>query len=108
MSGRLGGEEFAFLMPGANAAEAGRVAERIRTQFADGARKVGACAVSATVSVGVATATTPAELSDLIGAADGALYRAKAEGRNRVTVIDCSAAPVADATVVPLRTRTAA
>lgn len=106
ISGRLGGEEFAFMMPGTNAADAAGVAERIRTQFAECARKVGGCAVNATVSVGIATATTPAELSDLIGAADGALYRAKAEGRNRVTVTDCSAvvpAGAAASTVVPLR-----
>lgn len=106
ISGRLGGEEFAFLMPGTNAADAARVAERIRIQFADGARKVDGCAVNATVSVGVATATTPAELTDLIGFADSALYRAKAEGRNRVSVIDGTAAAPAGAvnsTVVPLR-----
>jgi diguanylate cyclase (GGDEF)-like protein len=113
MSGRLGGEEFAFLMPGANAAEAGRVAERIRLQFAEAARDVGGHAVEATVSVGVATARMPAELSDLIGAADGALYRAKAEGRNRVTVVGCRAAEAAavedkGAVVVPIRTRSAA
>jgi diguanylate cyclase (GGDEF)-like protein len=112
VSGRLGGEEFAFLMPRTNAAEAGRIAERIRVQFADAARKVGGHAVNATVSVGVATATTPAQLSDLIAAADGALYRAKAEGRNRVTAVDC-AVPAAtlgsrDAVVVPIRARNAA
>jgi|tagenome__1003787_1003787.scaffolds.fasta_scaffold20738886_1 diguanylate cyclase (GGDEF)-like protein len=113
MSGRLGGEEFAFLMPGTNAAEAGRVAERIRLQFAEAARNVGGHAVEATVSVGVATARMPAELSDLIGAADGALYRAKAEGRNRVTVVGCRAAATAaledkSAVVVPILTRSAA
>ncbi len=112
MSGRLGGEEFAFLMPRTNAADGERIAERIRIQFAEAARKVGGHAVNATVSVGVATATTPAQLSDLIAAADGALYRAKAEGRNRVTAVDC-AAPAAtldprDAVVVPIRAPNAA
>ena len=110
MSGRLGGEEFAFLMPGTNAAEAERIAERIRVQFADAARKVGGLAVNATVSVGIATAVAPAQLADLIAVADGALYRAKAEGRNRVAVIDCGAAPRARANrrrrvVVPIRGR---
>ena len=112
MSGRLGGEEFAFLMPHTNAVEAQRMAERMRTQFAEAASKIGADAVNATVSVGVATATAPVQLSDLIEAADGALYRAKAAGRNRVTAVDCTA-PAAtteapDSVVVPIRARSAA
>ena len=112
MSGRLGGEEFAFLMPRTNAVEAQRVAERIRLQFAQAARKVGGNAVNATVSVGIATATAPAQLPDLIAAADGALYRAKAEGRNRVTAVDCAAneptPETRDSVVVPIRARSAA
>ena len=110
MSGRLGGEEFAFLMPGTNAAEAERIAERIRVQFAEAARKVGGLAVNATVSVGVATATAPAQLADLIAAADGALYRAKAEGRNRVCGGRLRGSPAEvpnkkPAVVVPIRSR---
>jgi diguanylate cyclase (GGDEF)-like protein len=113
MSGRLGGEEFAFLMPGTNANGAERIAERIRLQFGEAARKIGGLAVNATVSVGVATATMPADLTDLMGLADDALYRAKAEGRNRVAVVDCGATPAesvppAGAVVVPIRTRSAA
>jgi len=113
MSGRLGGEEFAFLMPGANAAEAERAAERIRSQFGEAARKVCGCAVNATVSIGVATAMAPAQLADLLGAADEALYRAKAEGRNRVSVVEFRAACAAAtepkaAVVVPIRGRSAA
>ena len=114
LSGRLGGEEFAFLMPGTGAADAGRIAERIRLRFAEAARAVGGQAVGATVSIGVATASGRAELSDLIAAADRALYRAKAEGRNRVTAIDCdaeeAAAPSAPegSVVVPIRSRSAA
>jgi diguanylate cyclase (GGDEF)-like protein len=112
MSGRLGGEEFAFLMRDTNAAEAERVAERIRAQFAEAARKVGELAVNATVSVGVATATAPAQLADLVGAADAALYRAKAEGRNRVCVVDCGSAAATHehptGAVVPIRRRNAA
>jgi diguanylate cyclase (GGDEF)-like protein len=112
MSGRLGGEEFAFLMPGTSALESERIAERIRVRFAEAARKVGGCAVNATVSVGVATTTAPAQLTDLVAAADSALYRAKAEGRNRVAMIDCGAADRSadadDPVVVPLRARSAA
>ena len=112
MSGRLGGEEFAFLMPGTNVTEAARLAERIRIRFAEAARKVDGIAVNATVSVGVATATGSAQLTDLIAAADGALYRAKAEGRNRVGIDSPAGQPVAiqpvSAIVVPLRGRNAA
>lgn len=113
MSGRLGGEEFAFLMPGANAIEAARIAERVRVLFAEAARKVEGLAVNATVSAGVAVATAPAQLADLIVAADGALYRAKAEGRNRVSVVDCGAGQTVaidpkGAVVVPIRGRNAA
>lgn len=99
LSGRLGGEEFAFLMPGTGVAEAQRVAERIRLRFCEAARSVGGEAVASTVSVGVATSSAPpAQLAELMAAADRALYRAKADGRNRVTVIDCDAnAAVCDA-----------
>jgi diguanylate cyclase (GGDEF)-like protein len=113
LSGRLGGEEFAFLMPGANAAEAARVAERIRLQFGEAAGNVASHRVDATVSIGVATATVPAQLPELIAAADRALYRAKAEGRDRVITIDCDAKLAAyfepaSLIVVPMPARSAA
>jgi diguanylate cyclase (GGDEF)-like protein len=92
LSGRLGGEEFAFLLPASGIADATRLADRIRLQFAEAARTVAGETVGSTVSVGVATSCDPAmHISELMVAADRALYRAKAEGRNRVTVIDCDA-----------------
>jgi diguanylate cyclase (GGDEF)-like protein len=117
LSGRLGGEEFAFLMPGTNAADAARLAERIRLRFFDAARTVGGETVASTVSIGVATTSAAApRLADLMAAADRALYRAKADGRNRVTVIDCdvtdeaapSIAPDAPVVHLPVRSRSAA
>lgn len=90
LSGRLGGEEFAILMPNTHAADAARVAERIRVRFSEAARTIGGEAVASTVSVGIATTSVAApQLAALMATADGALYRAKAEGRNRITVVEC-------------------
>ena len=89
LSGRLGGEEFAILMPNTSGPDGERVAERIRTRFAEAAQSINGHPIGATVSVGVATVRAPAELSDLMVAADRALYLAKAEGRDRIALIDC-------------------
>lgn len=77
--GRLGGEEFALLLPGADRTAAAAVAERVRRAVADGP-----CAgVAVTVSLGVAVAPEDgAGPLQLLAAADAALYAAKR--RNRV------------------------
>jgi diguanylate cyclase (GGDEF)-like protein len=81
--GRLGGEEFACRLPQVSMAEALRVAERLRGDFA--ARRLPGLETSPTVSVGVAMASDADwNLSALLATADRALYRAKSEGRNRV------------------------
>jgi diguanylate cyclase (GGDEF)-like protein len=83
--GRIGGEEFASLLPHTTLDEGLAVAERIRSNFEAAALAVGANTLAATVSVGVAMSIDPSRnLADLIEAADRALYRAKANGRNRV------------------------
>ena len=83
--GRLGGEEFAVLLPGLEEPAAVKRAETIRTAFEAAVHVVDNQTALATVSVGVATASagisTP---STLYAAADRALYRAKQTGRNRV------------------------
>jgi diguanylate cyclase (GGDEF)-like protein len=83
---RLGGEEFAILLPGATPALAQGIAERICDQVAklavlDGTgRQFGF-----TVSIGLAArADADARPEDLLARADAALYRAKRAGRNRV------------------------
>jgi diguanylate cyclase (GGDEF)-like protein len=85
---RIGGEEFACLLPGASVQNAAAVAERVRAAFEGHRIRNGSQVTNSTVSVGIAVAK-PAEyrsvdLQSLLGAADRALYRAKAAGRNRV------------------------
>lgn len=86
IAGRLGGEEFAAMLSGADEAAAKCVAERIREKFAAAGEKIEGETVEVTVSVGVACcrAGEAADLERLAETADEALYRAKAYGRNRV------------------------
>jgi diguanylate cyclase (GGDEF)-like protein len=81
--GRLGGEEFGYLLTDASMAHALHTAERLRRDFA--AISFPHLPVNPTVSVGVAMASEAGRnLSMLLALADRALYRAKADGRNRV------------------------
>jgi diguanylate cyclase (GGDEF)-like protein len=80
--GRLGGEEFVALLP-TTLAEAGAAAERVRNAFANAAAQPGKHG-AATVSIGIACGSATAEIDALLARADAALYRAKANGRNRV------------------------
>lgn len=81
--GRLGGEEFAWLLLNTSTAEALQAAERVRREFA--AMRFPNLETKATVSVGVAMASDAGRnLQALLARADLALYRAKAEGRDRV------------------------
>lgn len=84
VAGRIGGEEFAMVMPGAGSEAAMALVERIRAAFAEEAKWVDGQGVKATLSAGVAVAEPRATLDDVIEAADRALYSAKARGRNRV------------------------
>lgn len=82
---RYGGEEFAIILPGVNPHEAAKMAERIRSVVENHHLSDGGHTQRVTVSIGIA-ASGPhiATVNDLISAADRALYRAKAGGRNRV------------------------
>ena len=83
--GRMGGEEFACLLPGASAANALQVAERIRASFEGRRVNVGNHVSTSTVSIGIAMADNiGSDLVSVLAAADRALYQAKAKGRNRV------------------------
>jgi diguanylate cyclase (GGDEF)-like protein len=82
--GRLGGEEFAVLLPETSLSRAKIVAERIRKRISALAMKAHKVQFQITASVGIAEALVSMPGMDaLVVAADQALYRAKAQGRNR-------------------------
>jgi diguanylate cyclase (GGDEF)-like protein len=98
--GRIGGEEFAALFPVGDLGEAYAVADRVRRNFAAAAQRFVNGDLEPTVSVGVTVAVNPpaeaarntndgskdamTSMDLLLEVADRALYRAKANGRNRV------------------------
>jgi diguanylate cyclase (GGDEF)-like protein len=83
--GRMGGEEFAVVLPGSSIEAAFVRAERIGATFAENCRFVGERQINATVSGGVSMGVRGEQtLSVLLEYSDAALYRAKAEGRNRI------------------------
>jgi diguanylate cyclase (GGDEF)-like protein len=83
--GRLGGEEFAILLPAIPHDAAGRVAERLRTCIEQTPMPYRDDRIGMTVSVGLALdQLADRSFDQLIARADAALHRAKAAGRNRV------------------------
>jgi diguanylate cyclase (GGDEF)-like protein len=91
--GRVGGEEFLVVLPATGVAEAMSFAERLRLAIACVPRRVTTPAVTASAGVLVTLAPDPHQLTEILRQLDRALYRAKAEGRNRV----CLSAPSLDA-----------
>jgi len=83
--GRLGGDEFCALLPGASVGAAYIAAERIRAAFAKSGDE-GETKFRVTISAGVAASRPGWTLDALLQAADLALYRAKLLGRDRVEV----------------------
>jgi len=87
---RVGGEEFAVLLPNTNRVGAGVLAERLRVAVKDNRFTAGNATLSLTVSIGVASfgAGVDESLERLMQVADRRLYLAKQAGRNRVVMRD--------------------
>ncbi len=84
--GRIGGEEFAVLLPETGSEQAMEAAERLRTAIAAApVTPSGGSPLHFTVSLGVATLSgKDSNVDMLLSQADQALYQAKSQGRNRV------------------------
>ncbi len=114
LAGRFGGEEFALLLPHTRAPDAFRIAERIRSYvaalrfIAPGA--TGGERLCVTVSIGVAALDSGdrREFADLLAAADAALYRAKASGRDQVQMLSTTRGLSAISGPEPARTASVA
>ena len=87
--GRIGGEEFAVILPGADLAAAEVFAERLRQKVAEIPAMHENTAIPLTISVGVTEMkASDKSADDVLARADRALYHAKECGRNKVTVED--------------------
>jgi diguanylate cyclase (GGDEF)-like protein len=85
--GRYGGEEFLLILPGSSFAGARLRAEQLRMAVQEAYIHDGERAIPVTASFGVASGF-PSNYEALIHAADGALYRAKDNGRNCVIAVE--------------------
>lgn len=84
--GRYGGEEFMVLMPQTSPAEGQRFAERLLAALRATDVKLNGDNKSVTCSIGIAVARPEDRVDDLIGRADEAMYRAKAQGKDRAVL----------------------
>jgi len=93
--GRLGGEEFAILLPGDGTKGARELAERLRRSFESNPTKVGDVYIECTVSIGISNLRADDTTADApLRRADEALYAAKAAGRNRTELYDRNLSPI--------------
>ncbi|MBM7061747.1 diguanylate cyclase [Pseudomonas sp. UL073] len=98
IAGRVGGEEFAVVLVGADSAEAVAFAQRVQQRMAASPLFDGDRHIPLTISVGVAVMeSSDASALASLSRSDTALYRAKQNGRNRIEYQPLSAAPVAQA-----------
>jgi diguanylate cyclase len=79
---RLGGEEFAIVLPGAEAAEASQAAERARVAIEQATFQYEGNRLHVTISCGVAKVNPGEDATSVVNRSDQALYASKAAGRN--------------------------
>jgi len=91
--GRLGGEEFLLVLPGADRRRARDIAEHIRRGVELRCARIADIPLAMTVSIGVAESRRSDTVADLIARADGAMYTAKRAGRNRVMTTGATNVP---------------
>ncbi|MGC1548943.1 MAG: GGDEF domain-containing protein [Rhodanobacter sp.] len=91
MIGRVGGEEFAVLLPGLNLKQTQHRAEQLREAMHEVRRPDGPL----TLSIGIAQCNQPGEsIESLLSRADKAMRQAKIDGRNRVVIDHSTTQPV--------------
>lgn len=93
MAARVGGEEFAVLLPDVDLQRAGTVLQRFNDLLAATPAMVGDQAVAVTATAGVAQHQPGEDLNALMARADAAMYAGKQAGRNRVVLVPADAAP---------------
>lgn len=86
VAGRLGGEEFALLLPGDDPMAACHVADRLRAMVADAVPHPAGNGARVTLSAGIVGLYGATTLDAALAAADRALYAAKTAGRDRVVI----------------------
>jgi len=91
--GRLGGDEFMWILPDTSSHDAVKAVERARELIARGGRGLD----MATTSVGICDTSSTSDAAELVRRADVALYASKASGRNQVTLYDADVAQALDA-----------
>jgi diguanylate cyclase (GGDEF)-like protein len=102
---RMGGEEFCFVLPSTGLDEAIGVAERIRKSFEASEIDTANGPARTTVSIGIAATHFAVDIEVLLGAADAAVYEAKARGRNRLVVSEPATLMRSQANIAPARRR---
>ncbi len=104
VAARIGGEEFALILPGTSTEDAVRIANALCNRLAASEMREDDAVVSMTASFGVAMiSASDTEFADMLTRADAALYRSKRTGRNRIDLESSQMLLAADGALEPIR-----